>query len=462
MSWATFYEYRETHTVEIAGTSYPMWEGTTLTPNQPFDPAATTCDALGAISCATDGDCSGDARCLPTGHPDARPFDRVLYDCVEECTAADDCRTTHPADPSIEIIWFVVDGMAGWFRVRDDPAINDSLVYYQEGVGSCFRAAEGDYRFWEPTTPWEELENSGHGIISPWFLPGYVRQGGIPTIGFSCSGWMTQTDRLGGGWVRMAMRSAQLLRWAHDNVADGAGDSRPFGFIGHSNGAVAGFTAFHWGAGQGVDVDPLVDAWVLAGGPVMWDVRLLCGDDGDGAYLEGLSPMCEEDPSRTCEGELTEYAHHSNFGGLFTWMYDYLLDDPALPCSMAMRGSPIRTEPGRANMVRSSLRGIDSALQPPGDAEPRGPMIFLVGDDPQDEGPTGTGDVDGRAASHVGRAHLMIEGSEWHLFYDYNHFWDLTAPEDNSGEDGRGNDRFGQDDLIQQRVVDFITSALEE
>ena len=271
--------------------------------------------------------------------------------------------------------------MGGWFRIRDDPQVNDSLVYYQEGVGSCVSFIEGDYRFWEPTTPWEEIENNGHGMISPWYLPGYVRQGGIPRVGFACTGWLTVTDDGDRGLRRLATRPARLLRWAHDNMADGGGSPRPFGYLGHSAGAMAGFAAFYWGAGMGLDVDDRVDAWVLSGGPIPWDLRLLCGDQGDnGAYIEGLSGMCEDDPRQDCPAQLTAYWHPAIYATSFTWAYDYFLGDPSLPCSTAALGQPTRTEPGLTRMVQSSYRDIDPDIQFPVDIEPRGPMIILAGD----------------------------------------------------------------------------------
>jgi hypothetical protein len=47
------------------------------------------------------------------------------------------------------------------------------------------------------------------------------------------------------------------------------------------------------------------------------------------------------------------------------------------------------------------------------------------------------------------------------VYRDYNHFWDLEAPEDNTGLDCP-NERFCQDDEIQQRIVDHLSAALSQ
>lgn len=227
--------------------------------------------------------CAGNSFGVTTT-PDPEFGDAVAYDCMPCPDTWQDCAVDGP-DGDNHLIYFVVDEMGGRLQITKERG--DRLVLRHTsgtGVSSSLTLSEGD----------RELLGKGVQVVTLAWEPGFVcttcgLPPGFPNAEALVSfGWLTRKERRPSTLPLQNRRVAAAIKWVHDHLAEG----RPFGTIGGSGGATATFMATYWNG-----IGDFIDYQYLSGGPVGWDINVVCG----GAPPE--PGVCENDPLRDCSAD---------------------------------------------------------------------------------------------------------------------------------------------------------------
>jgi hypothetical protein len=215
--------------------------------------------------------------------------DAVGEHVVYGCTACADTNTfcAIPAstyDSSDQsgnsLIFFLVDGMAGFLRVSPNVEA-PRMIFFHEGGAACGQGTAD-------TSLTSVLQDRGFQTVSVEYMLGYLAldSTGNPLY---CSGWFTRTSAAPVTLGQLARRPGALIHWAHDHLSRG----RPFAVSGDSGGAVATFAARYFVE----DFDSFVDYELFTGGPGAWDLEALCKVPNE---VSGVPHYCNENINATC------------------------------------------------------------------------------------------------------------------------------------------------------------------
>jgi hypothetical protein len=218
-----------------------------------------------------------DADSSITVLPNEEYGDALVCDCTEGVGPWQDYAVPGPEGDN-RIVHFVVDGMAG--KIRLTNADGDRLIFYHPGGCGCSLGDDdGDWQ--------KALNERGIQVATVVWEPGVdlVVSGKHRNLKGDGIGWFTRSRNEPYTLSELSARPAAVIKWVYDNVANG----RPFGTVGTSAGANATFAAFHYyGLGE------ILDYQMLIGGPIAWDLNILCGGK---SYSPGV---CENAPAKDC------------------------------------------------------------------------------------------------------------------------------------------------------------------